>query len=224
MELYLRIILPLCIILLFTGFENQSSFVSNQITIDDLRCEYHIDPLGLDVRKPRLSWVLKSDERGQKQTAYQILVASSLSHFKKDHGDLWDSQKVMSNQTNQVVYNGRKLLSRQRCFWKVRVWDKTGRRSTWSKQSTWSMGLLAPEDWQAKWIEFDTDSFNEDPELHLSPSPYLRKDFTVKNNIKNAMVYVSALGLYEMSINGHRIGRDYFTPGWSDYNKRLHWT
>jgi len=110
-----------------------------------------------------------------------------------------------------------------RCHWKTRVWDKNGKVSAWSQPALWSMGLLKRAYWKAKWICFDTAPFNEDPELHLPPSPYLRKEFKVNRKIRRATVYISALGLFELFINGHRVGRDHFTPGWTNYRKRVYY-
>jgi alpha-L-rhamnosidase len=124
----------------------------SSISITNLRCEYLRAPLGIDVERPRLSWELLSNEREQKQAAYQILVASDSAVLLQDKADLWNSGKVKSNQTNQVKYNGHTLKSRNYCYWKVRVWDKKGKLSDWSVISHWSVGLLNKNDWQAKWI------------------------------------------------------------------------
>ena len=117
-----------------------------------LRCEYLVNPLGMDVEKPRLSWVLESDMRGQKQTAYRILVAQSETKLAHDQGDLWDSGKVGSAESVHVVYAGKPLLSRMSCYWKVQVWDTDNKASAWSQPAHWSMGLLRPDDWHAQWI------------------------------------------------------------------------
>ncbi len=122
------------------------------LTIERLRCEYIRNPQGIDVTAPRLSWVLESDARGQKQTAYRILVASSAAKLAGDEADLWDSGKVTADQTIHVVYQGKPLQTRMQCFWKVQVWDKDGDVSRWSEAASWSMGLLKPTDWEAKWI------------------------------------------------------------------------
>lgn len=188
-----------------------------------LKCEYRVNPLGIDANPPRLSWILESSDRGQKQTAYRVLVASNEEKLKGNQGDLWDSKKISSDQSVHVVYAGHPLRSRMRCYWKTRVWDKDGKVSAWSQPALWSMGLLKRTDWKAKWICFDTAPFNEDPELHLPPSPYLRKEFKVNRKIRRATVYVSALGLFELFINGHRVGRDHFTPGWTNYRKRVYY-
>jgi len=122
------------------------------VSVENLRCEYRVDPAGLDVVQPRLSWTLKSTQRRQKQTAYQVAVSSSLATLSRDEGDLWDSGKVLSDQTIHVVYGGKPLRSRAQAHWKVRVWDKDGRPSAWSQPAHWTMGLLARADWQAQWI------------------------------------------------------------------------
>lgn len=118
----------------------------------DLRCEYQTNPLGIDTAQPRLSWRLESDVQGQKQTAYRILVASSPNKLNADQGDLWDSGKVDSDQSQHIKYKGVQLPEKSYCFWKVRVWDKEGKASSWSEQRRWNMGLLKPEDWSGTWI------------------------------------------------------------------------
>ena len=364
------------------------------VTVKKLRCEYRINPLGIDVVKPRLSWILESDERGRMQRAYQILVAGSEEKLKRNKGDLWNSGKVESDRSIHVAYKGKELKSRVRCYWKVRVWDKDGKVSAWSEPAFWTMGLLQAKDRQAKWIGYDaaappsyreklepdlldfegcrwvwfpegdpqksaaigtrffrrniiigpgkrikrarfrlvaddeavlfvngreagkvagwrpahtldvtgklragantiaiaaanigdapnpaglagkllvefesgdavailTDHFwkvsnieqdnwqgpgfddstwkdakeivpvgegpwgkVEEGELVLPPPPYLRKAFSVDRPVKRAVVYASALGLYELHINGKRVGEDYFTSGWTDYTKRVYY-
>jgi len=163
------------------------------------------------------------------QSAYQILAADSEEKLKRNQGELWDSGKVESEQSNQVVYEGEPLKSRLRCYWKVRVWDKDGKASAWSEPAMWTVGLLSSSDWQAKWIGYDeelqdTDNREKsDPNLVLPPPPYLRRAFLVGRSVKRAVVYSSALGLYELHINGTRVGEDYFAPGWTDYTKRVYY-
>lgn len=125
------------------------------VSVDELRCEDLKNPLGIDVTQPRLSWILESSTRGQKQTAYEIMVASSETDLDANNGDLWSSGKVLSDDSVHVVYTGKPLKSQQRCFWKVRVWDKDGSKSSWSGTASWTMGVLRPEDWHAKWIGMD---------------------------------------------------------------------
>ncbi|UCG47832.1 MAG: family 78 glycoside hydrolase catalytic domain [Phycisphaerales bacterium] len=366
----------------------------NRVVTGELRCEYRTSPLGVDLANPRLSWIMESNQRGQMQTAYRILVAGSAENLSRDVGDLWDSGKVASDQSNQVEYEGKPLRSRARCHWKVRVWDKNGAASPWSEPATWTVGLMAPGDFQAKWIGYDAEApgygaaagaedlldlagckwvwFPEgEPQknapvgtrffrrrieipagkkiargrfrlvadnegmlyvneqdvqkfsgwtptytfdvteklrggantlaiavtnagdspnpaglagklvvefeggglmtvvidgswkvsaaeeegwrkgdfadeswagakeiancgdapwgkvhkarLVLPPPPYLRKEFLVDGAVKRAVVYASALGLYELQLNGSRVGDDYFVPGWTDYMTRVYY-
>ncbi len=125
---------------------------SQSLRVENPRCEYRVNPVGLDVSAPRLSWTLACDQRGERQTAYQVLAASSPQKLERGEGDLWDSGKVESDQTLQVAYAGRELASRLRVWWKVRAWDRAGRPSAWSAPATWSMGLLRRSDWSAQWI------------------------------------------------------------------------
>jgi len=358
------------------------------VTVGDLRCEYRVNPLGIDVEKPRLSWILTSAQRGEMQKAFQVLVASTPEVLAQDRGDLWDGGKVPSNQSVNVEYAGTALTTGQQCFWKVRVWDKNDQASAWSTPASWSMGMLKDGDWQAKWIGYDAAyaqlAANRDTQLlstqglrwvHLAaakakagvfsmylrkmvdlpadrpvrratvvlyadnecrvrvngqevgtavrwestahidvtkalaagpnvlaltaqnsdylpatvvgkvvvqfadgadlqvpfdgtakvsaeaadgwdkpgfddqawtsaetsdgtpwgtpglhdnprlPAPYLRKDFSVgaEKPIKRATVYVTALGAYELHLNGHRVGQDVLAPGWTEFRKRVHY-
>lgn len=191
-----------------------------------LRCEYRGNPKGIDEAQPRLTWRVESGERGQKQTAYQVLVASSEKLLKQDVGDLWDSGKVASDQTVNVVYAGRALVSRQECFWKVRVWDKNG-TAKWSAPASWTMGLLKPDDWRAEYISFrDTTAVHKDTKsLFTPPARQYRKEFAAPKQVKRATVYATALGIYELYLNGKRVDDAWFAPGWTDYHQRAYyWT
>jgi len=126
-----------------------------KFTAVTLRCENLVNPLGIGETAPRLSWQLAAPERGQRQAAYHILVASSARLLDAGTGDLWDSGKVTSDETIGIVYGGKKLASHQRCFWKVRVWDKNDQPSDWTERAMWSMGLLDRSDWHAEWIGYD---------------------------------------------------------------------
>ena len=120
--------------------------------VENLRCEGIENPQGIDAAKPQLSWMLQSDERGQKQTACQILVASSAEKLAQNKGDLWDSGRVGTDQSARLPYAGKALGARAECYWKVRVWDAHKKPTAWSEPARWTMGLLAPEDWKGAWI------------------------------------------------------------------------
>ena len=187
-----------------------------------LRCEYKINPV-TDVTQPRLSWELTSAVNSQYQTGYQILVATSVALLEEGKADLWDSKKVASDATSQIEYAGKPLESRQICYWKVRSWDKKNVPGSWSEPARWEMGLLQKNDWKASFIGLNLNHLGKGKEYHLPPAPFLRKEIDVKGPIKKARLYVTALGLYEFQINGRKIGNDYLTPGWTDYNKRLYY-
>ncbi len=195
-----------------------------------LRCEYLVDPLGIDVAKPRLDWILTGAPdapRNQRQTAYRVLAASSPALLEKNQGDVWDSGRVPSAQTCFITYAGPPLQSRETVYWKVRSWDAEGRPSQWSRVATWEMGLLHPSDWQAKWIEASppADIIPSAPKTkppEYAPVPLLRTEFTVPaKQVVRARLYVTALGLYEMHLNGQRVGDHVFAPDWTDYSKRV---
>ena len=188
-----------------------SSPVAADVTPTGLRCEYAVDPLCIDVTQPRLNWVLVSEERAEIQTAYRVLVASSEANLAADRGDMWDSGNVTSDQSIHVVYAGKPLRSRTRVHWKVRAWDRHGKASEWSKAATWRMGLLESTDWKAKWIGVGKPS----------PPVMLRKVFQLGSPVERATVYASALGLYELRLNGKRVGQHVLAPEWTDYHRRV---
>jgi alpha-L-rhamnosidase len=275
---------------------------SSAVVPANLRCEYLRNPLGIDVVKPRLDWIFTSLgalPRNLGQSSYHILVASSPEILARDQGDLWDSGDVHSDATTGIEYAGNALKSRESCFWKVRITDSLGKRSAWSEPALWEMGLLSPEDWDAKWLDAPpiasgtaspsililkasyeardgtgakdvtaivgpmakADGFaipvnndvlggdpaplhakqlriswmvggttrevtaNEGTTLSFAESNkslgYLRKDFTLGKSIARARLYATALGLYELHLNGQRVGDHVFAPDWTDYNKRV---
>jgi alpha-L-rhamnosidase len=189
-----------------------------------LRCEYLMNPQGIDEAQPRLTWQVESPMRGAKQTACQILVASSAEQLAKNSGDLWDSGKVAGERTVNIPYAGKTLSSRQPCFWKVCVWDQTG-VAHWSDNASWTMGLLQAEDWRADYISFrDTSPVWKDSEtLLLPPAHQFRKEFAAGKKIKRATIYATALGIHELYLNGRRIGDALFAPGWTDYHQRAYY-
>ena len=214
-----------------------------------LSCENQTEPLGIDAASPRLSWRLEGGGRGLRQTAYHILVASSAKVLAKNEGDLWDSGRVASDQSRNVEYRGRPLASRQRCFWKAQVWDQDQKPSSWSDVAQWTMGLLHREDWKAQWIGSDLELLPHQRELKAltdfgmedesviwgmadrlramgnsvreAPAVQLRREFTSQKPVRRAIVSLCGLGLYELSINGRRIGDHQLDPIYTDYQKRV---
>ena len=133
---------------------------SLSLQVETLRCEYRVNPLGVDTAAPRLSWTVASGQRGQNQTAYQVLAASSAEKLKANVGDLWDSGKVVSSETIGVIYAGKPLVSLMECHWKVKVWDKDGAESKWSEPAEWTVGLLTPQEATAQWIGMENRPLN----------------------------------------------------------------
>ena len=196
------------------------------ITVDTLRCEYLINPQGIDVKTPRLSWIINSSSRGEKQTACQILVATSLEILQKNKGDIWDSGQMKTDQSALVEYAGNELKTNQRCWWKVRIWDKQGKVSAWSAPANWSMGLLHPEDLTAGWIG-DMVERIKDPDAAImniaglkwvrypesitkaGALTYLRKtvEIPADRNVKRAVFVLFADNVCKAQVNGKDIGQ-----------------
>jgi alpha-L-rhamnosidase len=175
----------------------------------ELRCDHAADPGGVDSANPRLSWELASPARGQKQAAYEILAASSEQILGHNRADLWDSGKVISDETVQISFP-ENLNSFEEVFWKVRVWDENGKASAWSRPASWTMGVLDTNDWHAQWIgAVDTNI----------PSLLLRDQFSIKPNLKRALINICGLGQYELTLNGRKIGNDFLSPGWTKYDR-----
>lgn len=192
------------------------------ITPVDLRCEYLVNPHGIDATHPRFSWILLEQDpgaRGSYQTAYRIIVASSRKNVLNGTGDLWDTGKIRSASTAQIAYEGKALTSRQRAWWAVQVWDQHDAPSEWSKPAFFSMGLLSKDDWQGRWIEHP-DPAPSDHE-QVVPPPLFRKEFHLPVRPAHAEIYITALGVYNLYINGKPVGNHILPPEWTDYATRV---
>lgn len=189
-----------------------------------LQCEYLHNPLGLDISHPRLSWKMGTTfaVRGQRQTAYQVLVASSRESLDKEQGDLWDSGQVRSDESVNIVYDGKTLVTGQKCFWKVRLADEQGSWTAWSEPAYWQMGLFAG-DWSAHWIgsaEMESQSMGGQPVDNKMFDPWFRKTFTLTESLKEALVYVASIGYHELYVNGCKIGNTVLAPSVTDHKSR----
>ena len=163
----------------------------------NLRCRYLSEPLGVDTTQPRFSWILQHGQRGEMQSAYQVLVATKPDALGHDQGDQWDSGKVSSDDFTQVSYSGKALESGRNYYWKVRFWDKEGRASDYSQAAHFGMGLLRRDEWKGSWIGGGTSNGNE-----------FRKEFKLDGKVADARVYIAALGYYELRVNGKKIGHN----------------
>ncbi|MCY3707777.1 MAG: family 78 glycoside hydrolase catalytic domain [Caldilineaceae bacterium] len=181
------------------------------ITPTDLTCEYAPNPISIDTQEPRFGWLLESDRRNQSQSAYQVLVASSVESLQAGRADKWDSGKVSSDRSVNVPYAGNSLSSDENCHWQVRVWDKDDRASAYSEPAAFTMGLLHESDWTGHWIGAPTDV----------ASPLLRNEFDLDNPVSRARLHISGLGWYELYLNGRRVGDHVLDPATSDYTQRV---
>ena len=206
---------------------------AGDVAVVELQAEHLDDPINLDATTPRLSWKLsatESSDRGIRQRAYRVLVASSAALLEKGEGDLWDSGRVSSEQSTLVSYAGSRLKSLQRCFWKVRVWDQNDRPSAWSAIGAWEMALIDARDWSdSQWIGHDGDPprtthsarvrIAGQERLDSHPSPLLRKEVTVEKTVRSARAYVSGVGYFELYINNKRVGKNVLDPAQTNYEK-----
>jgi alpha-L-rhamnosidase len=185
------------------------------LRVEGLKTEYQQNPIGIDVRAPRLSWRIQADRRGTMQSAYQIRVATDSGALAR--APLWDSGKVPSTSSIFRPYGGPAIRSGTRYYWQVRAWDNEGRMSSWSTPGFWETGLLDRGDWSAQWISPD---LSEDTS-RANPSPMLRREFTLAQRVASARLYVTSLGLNLVEVNGQRVSDHLFRPGWTSYDKRL---
>lgn len=209
-----RLLLALLVVARF-GYSVDAA--EETVRVGELRCEYLVDPLGIDVVHPRLSWKIEaidSTARDLGQSAFQVLVASSATILETDRGDVWDTGRLASDQSTHVVYAGKPLGSNALCFWKVRVWDQQGHGSAWSTPAKWSIGPLRPEDWKASWIGAPVDA------TAARLDPWFRKNFTLSARPVRAWAHVAALGYYEFYINGKKADDRVLAPCISDFSQR----
>ncbi len=190
-----------------------TGFLHAQVRVTDTRVENLTQPLSVDV-KPRFGWKILSEDRGILQEACEIKVAESSDNLYANKL-YWTSGKVTSSASQWVEYAGKELQSGRKYWWQVRVWDNRGNVSDWSEPAFWRMGLLGESDWKAGWITVS------DPEDSTQPSPMFRREFGLTRQVRSAMLYITAHGLYEAKINGKRVGDAFLTPGWTAYQKRL---
>jgi alpha-L-rhamnosidase len=208
----------------------------SSLRVVDLKSENLTDPVNLDAPSPCLSWKLEAVDPGSRdlsQKSWQVLVSSNRKLLNHDKGDLWDSGVTDSSGVMRVIYSGKKLNSRQKCYWKVRAGDQDGRLSAWSPVATFEMALLNRDDWKgSQWIGLPEDtrssSLKSRPFLNFTmktpvlktghPSPLFRKQFTVNGEIRRAMAYISGLGYAELYVNGKKSGAEVLDPGQTNYD------
>ncbi|MBL7856745.1 MAG: glycoside hydrolase family 78 protein [Cyclobacteriaceae bacterium] len=205
-----KVMLTLCLLTLM------SVQLQAQVKVQNLVTESQTNPIGLDNTTPRFSWKLHATKRNVMQTAYEIRAGKDAVKLVKGLDVLWQTGSVKSDQSVDVPYLGPALSSRQRVYWQVRVTDNSGKVSPWSEVNFFEMGLLRPADWSAQWIESTAAD-----DAVMGPTVRFRKPFSISKKVSAARLYVTAHGLYELHLNGKRVGDGYLTPGWTSYKKRL---
>ncbi|WP_256762211.1 alpha-L-rhamnosidase [Cohnella sp. WQ 127256] len=187
----------------------------SSLCVYGLTAEYRTNLLGTDVTRPRISWKLESDRNATLQEAYQIQVAAEAADFILP---LWDSGRVLSAESLLIPYEGSKLTPKTRYFYRVKAWDQFGRESDWSEVEWWETAFFQPQEWEAKWITPDSETI--DPKAE--PVYMLRHAFeTGGGAVQSARIYATAAGVYELYLNGNKVGDEVLSPGWTSYNKRL---
>ena len=180
---------------------------------EKLTCEYSVNPMGIHSRNPRLAWKMTGDGRGRRQTAYQIWASHSRVELLNGRGLCWDSGRVEGSCSVGIHYGGESLCSRERIYWCVRIWDETGKESTWSEINFFEAGLLEKSDWKAQWICAEDQV----------SAPYFRKDFFIKKKPEKATVYICGLGFYELSFNGEKCNEQFLLPNRTEFTKRVYY-
>ena len=225
----------------FLGFERNS-----QVEITELKCQSAIDPMGIDSKHPSFSWIAVSQERGKKQKAYQILISDRKEDLIRNKGTFWDSGKIKSEQTNSIYNEGKPLISNRTYYWKVRIWDEKGEATAFSNPACFTTSILDPLKWQAGWIGRGDSKDPDNPDGYITknnegvmvganpevPVKYdpesikydegsllLRKKFISLKQVSEAIVHICGLGLYELEINGERIGDKVLNPAKTNYCK-----
>lgn len=177
----------------------------------DLNSDHLENPVGIDNPAPRLSWKISDNRQGARQTAYRIIAGTDSLDVLSDKGNRWDTKKRNSNDI-LVVYAGQELAPQTRYYWKVKVWDKDGRESS-SAVASFETGMMGMDNWQGAWIGDGRD-------IHFKPAPYFRKKFAAGKEIQSARAYIAVAGLYELYINGEKIGDHRLDPMYTRFDRR----
>ena len=214
-----------------SAVSGQDQTVKSDIFPEQPKCEWQVNPVGIDVAKPHFSWIrepIGPAGRGLRQTAYEVVVSFSRDVLNRDQGE-WNSGKVPSGEIFQIEYTGKALSPATRYYWKVRTWDGRDRASQWSALAEFVTGQMRPENWRARWIAAEPDAPRQ-PQARENTGeirktmprlPVFRRDISVRHKVRQALVFVSGLGHYELHLNGENVTDRLLTPGWTNYRKRV---
>ncbi|MBO9727326.1 MAG: family 78 glycoside hydrolase catalytic domain [Chitinophaga sp.] len=218
--------------LLFFLLLISAATMAQKVRVQRLLCNGQANnPIGIDAAKPTFSWQLYADIPHVKQTAYRILVADNPALLARNKGNIWDSRKVVSDESIQILYAGKTLHAATLYYWKVMVWNN-GVASDWSEPASWQSGLYKADDWKkAQWIGYEAMPDNDRivPALHSDYQeknrrkdvlPLLRKDFTPRKPLARATVFICGLGQFDLHLNGKKVGQHFLDPGWTKYDQQ----
>lgn len=183
----------------------------NLCEVGNLNCDHLVNPIGIDNSHPRLSWMLNDTRKGAKQTAYQIIVDTDSLSVINGQGKIWDTKKTQSDEI-LITYSGQRLKPFTRYYWKVNVWDMNEVQSS-SGVSVFETGMMNISNWKGSWISDHHDK-------EYKPAPYFRKKFNINKTIKSARAYIATAGLYELYINGEKIGNHRLDPMYTRFDRR----
>ncbi|RZM18204.1 MAG: alpha-L-rhamnosidase, partial [Pedobacter sp.] len=221
MVLFKKINFALAILMLLQ-FGSLHAAGKTGLETERLTCEYIVNPLGIEVLKPRLSWTMVSSIRNQQQTAYELIVSDNLADIKRRKGSVWSTGKIASSQSVHVAYDGSPLKAFTRYYWRVKVYGNNGASSGWSEPQWFETAMLKASDWQGKWIGDGSKQFEKDEDFYKNdPMPLLRKTINAEKKITAARLYISGLGYYEAFVNGKKVGDHVLDPGWTSYSKQV---
>ena len=190
-----------------------------------LTCEYLENPLGIDIKNPRLGWKMVSDQRNQSQSAYEIIVADNVKDIQKQFGNIWSTGKITSSQSQQIEFVGLALKPFTGYYWAVKIYDKDNLPSAFSPIANFETATLNKKDWMAGWIGDDRKQFSRDEDFYqVDPMPLFRKKFNITKEVSAARLYISGLGYYEAKMNNTKIGNNMLDPGFTAYKKQVLYT
>ncbi|MDJ1485421.1 family 78 glycoside hydrolase catalytic domain [Cytophagaceae bacterium YF14B1] len=212
MKKYNKPILAICVLIVVFSWFPLLSRAANFPGAVSLKCEYLINPIGIDAIHPRLAWQLNTDKRGVQQTAYRILVGTDSVVVSKGEGSIWDSGESKGD-VQLVAYSGKSLTPFTKYFWLVEVWGRNHEKIGSSAVASFETGIMDSKNWQGAWISDGHD-------VTRKPAPYFRKTFEITKKIKSARAYIAVGGLYELSINGKKVGNHRLDPMYTRFDRR----
>ncbi len=211
-----KLSIVLVLFVLCTSFTGNVKESATSLKVSNLKCEYAINPLGMDVAAPQLSWCIESSERGTFQNGYEIIMADSPEVLAENKGNIWETGMIGSSLSAGIRYSGPELQSRKRYYWKARIRNSNNMVSEWSEPASFETGLLKEEDWQGDWIGFNGG--------RTGRTLYFKGIFTTGKQLQSARAYVSGIGYYELFINGRKAGDQKLDPAISEYSKRVYYS